>query len=131
MNILKRRYTFFALSLLVIVPGLVILAVKAANRDLPLALDFTGGSLLEVQFEAGAPQPADAVGLYDDLGIEDAIVTTTESGSLQIRSSFLDENLHQQVLAALREQFGESTVLRFDSVGPTIGKQVASRAGID
>lgn len=130
MNILKRRYTFFALSLLVIVPGLVILAVKAANRDLPLALDFTGGSLLEVQFEAGAPQPADAVGLYDDLGIEDAIVTTTESGSLQIRSSFLDENLHQQVLAALREQFGESTVLRFDSVGPTIGKQVASRAGI-
>jgi len=130
MNILKRRYTFFDLSLLVIVPGLVILAVKAANRDLPLALDFTGGSLLEVQFEAGAPQPADAVGLYDDLGIEDAIVTTTESGSLQIRSSFLDENLHQQVLAALREQFGESTVLRFDSVGPTIGKQVASRAGI-
>jgi preprotein translocase subunit SecF len=130
MNILKRRYLFFALSLLIIIPGLVILITKAVNKELPLSLDFTGGSLLDVQFDAQAPQPAEIVSLYDDLGIEDVIVTTTDTGSLQIRSSFLDEAAHQQVLAALQEQFGDLTVLRFDSVGPTIGKQVTSRAGI-
>ncbi|HIE24416.1 MAG TPA: hypothetical protein EYP74_00280, partial [Anaerolineales bacterium] len=41
MNLLKRRYLFFALSLLVILPGLVVLA----TGGLSLSIDFTGGSL--------------------------------------------------------------------------------------
>jgi len=46
MNIIGKRYLFFALSLIIIIPGLIILAVNG----LPLALDFTGGSLLEISW---------------------------------------------------------------------------------
>jgi preprotein translocase subunit SecF len=44
MNILGKRYIFFALSLLIIVSGLI---TPFAGK-VPLSIDFTGGSLLEV-----------------------------------------------------------------------------------
>ena len=123
MNILARRYLFFALSLLVIVPGLVILVTKAVQKDLPLSIDFTGGSLLEVAYPSATPKPADIHLLYDQLDIQDVQVTTTDSGSFFIRSSFLDDAKRSEVLAAMEEEFNsEVTTLRFDSVGPSIGR---------
>lgn len=129
MNILGKRYLFFAVSMLVIIPGLLVLAFGG----MPLALDFTGGSLLEVSFPGAAqqPQPAEIIALYSELGVKDTQVQTTDAGSLVIRSTFLDDATREQVLAALQEKFGSKpTMIRFDSVGPTIGAQVASRAAL-
>ena len=127
-DILSKRYFYFAISLIVILPGIILLAVGG----LPLSIDFTGGSLLEVQFEAGkSPQPADLVKLYEDAGIDDAQVTTTEGGSFVIRSSFLTNETRDAVLDAMKTATGsEVSVIRFDSVGPSIGRQVTSRAGL-
>jgi preprotein translocase subunit SecF len=127
-NILGKRYLFFAVSLLLILPGFIVLAIW----KLPLAIDFTGGSMLEVSFEENKiPQPASIVQLYNKLGIEDVQVQTTSSGTIMARSSFLDENARSQVISEMEKQFSTPvTVLRFDSVGPTIGQEVASRAAI-
>ena len=127
-DILSKRYLYFAISLLVILPGLVLLAIGG----LPLSIDFTGGSLLEVQFEVGkTPETAVLVNLYEDAGIDDAQITSTETGALQIRSSFLTNEVRDSILTAMKETAGsEVTVIRFDSVGPSIGKQVASRAAL-
>ncbi len=131
MNILARRYLFFALSLLIIVPGLILLIVRAANHNLPLSIDFTGGTMMEVEFENELPPHSEVVTLYNRLGIQDAIVTTTDEGTLVIRSSFLDENLRQEVMNALHEEFGSlPEPRRVDSVGPSIGAQVTSRAAL-
>lgn len=127
-DILSKRYVYFAISLLVIIPGLVLLAVGG----LPLSIDFTGGSLLEVQFEAGKGlQSSEVVTVYENAGIEDAQVQTTEGGTLVIRSSFLDNELRDQILTEMETASGGSvSVIRFDSVGPSIGRQVASRAAL-
>ncbi len=127
-DILSKRYYYFLISVLVIVPGLVILF----SQGLPLAIDFTGGSLLEVKFEANStPPPADIVLLYETAGIDDAQVQTTESGTLLIRSSFLDNETRDSVLSAMQTESGSPVeVIRFDSVGPSIGTQVASRAAL-
>jgi preprotein translocase subunit SecF len=127
-QIVNKRYLYFAISLLVILPGIIILIAG----DLPLSIDFTGGSLLEVQFEANrTPQPAELVTLYQDADIEDAQVQTTDTGTLIIRSSFLDNEKRDQVLSSMRElSGGEVTIVRFDSVGPSIGEQVTSRAAL-
>ncbi len=128
MNILGKRYYFFALSLLLIVPGLILLA----TTGLPLSIDFTGGSLFEVQFETGKTLDTAAIhSIYEDAGIDDAQVTATETGSLIIRSSFLTNEVRDTVLKALQEKSGsQASVIRFDSVGPSIGKQVTQRAAI-
>jgi len=127
-DILSKRYLYFAVSLLVILPGLILLA----SRGLPLSIDFTGGSLLEVQFEGGETIPnADLVQLYESAGISDAQVQTTESGTLLIRSSFLSNETRDLILNEMREQSGgEVNVIRFDSVGPSIGAAVTSRAAL-
>jgi preprotein translocase subunit SecF len=126
-DILSKRYLYFAISLLVIIPGLILLGV----RGLPLSIDFTGGSLLEVQFQGTSLENADVVQLYERAGIEDAQVQTTENGTLQIRSSFLSNEIRDTILNEMRDQSGgEVTVIRFDSVGPSIGAAVASRAAL-
>ncbi len=128
MNILGKRYYFFGLSTLLIVSGLVLLAIKGV----PLSIDFTGGTLLEVQFEAGKGLDASAIlPIYEDAGIADAQVTETETGSRIIRSSFLTNEARDAVLKGMREGSGsEVSVIRFDSVGPSIGKQVTQRAAV-
>ncbi|MBI3169723.1 MAG: protein translocase subunit SecF [Chloroflexi bacterium] len=128
MNILGKRYYFFALSLLLIVPGLILLGIKGV----PLSIDFTGGTFLEVQFEDGKTPDTDTIlSIYKDAQIEDAQITTTENGSLIIRSSFLTNEARDTILTAMKEVSGSDvSVIKFDSVGPSIGKQVTQRAAI-
>jgi preprotein translocase subunit SecF len=127
-DILSKRYVYFAVSLLVIIPGLLLLGLGG----LPLSIDFTGGTLLEVHFEAGKSlTPSDIVTLYEAAAVPDAQVQTTESGTLIIRSSFLDNELRDRILTEMETASdGSVSVIRFDSVGPSIGRQVASRAAL-
>jgi preprotein translocase subunit SecF len=128
-DILGKRYYFFALSLLVIIPGLIVLAIWG----LPLAIDFTGGSLLEVSFGSGKlPEPAQVHDLYTDLGIENVQVQTTGQGTIIARSSFLeDEAKRSQIIDEMQTRFNDTvTLLRFESVGPTVGQEVATRAAL-
>ncbi len=127
-DILSKRYLYFLFSLFVIVPGLILLAVDG----LPLSIDFTGGSLFEVTFAEGKGLDTESIiSIYEEAGIDDAQVTTTETGSVQIRSSFLTNEARDEILTAMQEATGDPvTVISFDSVGPTIGAQVASRAAL-
>lgn len=126
-NILGKRYVFFGISLLVIIPGIVL-----ALLGMPLSIDFTGGSYLEVTFDSGkAPQPADIIAIYNDFGIDDVQVQTTNEGTIIGRSSELAEGLNTQIEAEMQARFpnyGQVTEQRFETVGATVGKEVANRA---
>ncbi|HEY9527022.1 MAG TPA: protein translocase subunit SecF [Anaerolineales bacterium] len=126
MNILGKRYLFFGLSLLIIISGLVILFLN----KVPLSIDFTGGSLLEVSFNDKSPEPGEIIAVYEAADTRDVQVQTSETGSYIIRSQFLNNDQRDTVINALTEKIGPVTVIRFDSVGPSIGQQVTSRAAI-
>jgi preprotein translocase subunit SecF len=126
MNILGKRYIFFGLSLLIIISGLSILFLNSV----PLSIDFTGGSLLEVSFSSQSPEPSEIIAIYDVSNIKDVQVQTSETGSYIIRSQFLDNDQRDVIISALSEKFGDVNVVRFDSVGPSIGEQVTSRGAI-
>jgi preprotein translocase subunit SecF len=125
-QIVKRRYFFFGLSLLVIVPGMLALLVWG----LPLAIDFTGGSLLDVRFESGqAPATEQIIALYAKHGYKDSLVETSGNGQVIIRSKDMDSATANALVAEMQTSFGSPVIIqRFDSVGPAIGKEVASRA---
>lgn len=127
LNIVARRYWYFALSLLVIIPGVVALALWG----LPLAIDFTGGSLLEVRFDSGSPPaPADVVTLLEGMPeVDDPLVQSAGTQDIVVRSKPIDEPTKQNILQALEREFGGPvTLLRFESVGPSVGAEVAQRA---
>ena len=73
-NILGKRYLFFGISLLLILPGFLLLIFNGLN----LSVDFTGGTLVEISFESGNPPPLeDIVAIYNQFEVSDVQVQTT------------------------------------------------------
>jgi preprotein translocase subunit SecF len=128
LDILGKRYFFFALSMLLIIPGMVVLAIFG----MPLAIDFEGGTLLDLSFESGnLPTTEQVVNVYNRLGITDTQVTTAGDDILMVRSPFMDDNTRAEVVQALEEATNDQVIVRrADSVGPTIGREVTQRAAI-
>ncbi len=126
MDIIGKRYLFFGISLLVIIPGIIALALWG----LPLAIDFTGGSLLTVQFANGtAPGTDQVVDMYTKLGIPGAQVQKSSTDTLIIRSKEVSEELKNTIVADLATTFNTKvTIQEFDTVGPSVGAEVAGRA---
>lgn len=125
MNIIKHRYLFFGLSLLIIIPGIIALCVWG----LPLSIDFTGGSELDVAFTSGtAPQPAAVFEMLDKAGYKDATVQSSGTDGLAIRLAEINEDQKNQIVSDLETAYGKVTVNSFTTVGPTIGEEVTKRA---
>jgi preprotein translocase subunit SecF len=128
MDILGKRYYIFLFSLVMIVPGLIILAFNG----LPFSIDFTGGSYLEVQFASGVTPPTEQVtNIYTQAGVGGATVQTSDNGILIIRSKFMEDQTRGQIVSAMEQKFNTTIdVLQFNSVGPAIGREVTQQAAI-
>ncbi len=126
MNIVGKRYLYFAISLVIIVPGIIGLIIWG----LPLAVDFSGGSLVELQFENGpVPSLEQVRQVYTQNGIPDAEPRSSGSDGIIVRTPHLDDATNNQIIAALQAEVDHPiTIIRFESVGPTVGKEVTSRA---
>lgn len=123
-DIVGKRYRWFGLSLLVIIPGLLALIFFG----FPLAIDFTGGSLLDIQFQSAAPQPAAVSAVFASFGFDASQVQSTQNNGMQIRSKTMSDEQKNQIEAALREKFGPLTEQEFGSVSGAIGAEVVQRA---
>jgi preprotein translocase subunit SecF len=104
---------------------------------MPLGIDFSGGSMLEVKFASGRPPAIDAVvTLYNQLStpqtnISDPLVQPVGNDSLSIRSKEINDFQKSEIVAALKDQFGggqDVTIMNFTQVSAVIGKEVTVRA---
>ena len=125
-NIVGRRYLYFLISALVIVPGLIGLIAWGPPTA---GIDFTGGNLLEIRFEAGRrPAPAEVVALASQMGIDGPVVQTAGETDLVVRSKPFTDEQRADLLAALEATAGSVVLLRDEHVGPSIGAEVGQRA---
>ena len=125
-NIVGRRYMYFLISALVIVPGLIGLIVWGPPTA---GIDFTGGNLLEIRFEAGRrPAPAEVVALASQMEIDGPVVQTAGETDLVVRSKPFTDEQRADLLAALEATAGSVVLLRDEHVGPSIGAEVGQRA---
>jgi preprotein translocase subunit SecF len=139
MNIIKNRYWYFLISLLVIIPGMVFMALhwtETGEGPLTLGIDFKGGSLLEVQFASNRPSAQDIQALYNQFStptqpITDPVVQPLGDVSYSIRSKQMDDPTKAKLVAAMQAKSGSTvTVLNFTSVSPSIGAEVTRAAGV-
>jgi preprotein translocase subunit SecF len=68
---------------------------------------------------------------YDGTDFKDTLVTTSEQlgrETILIRSKFLNDEAKATVQQEIKTQVGDFEELRFDAVGPTIGREVTSAA---
>ncbi len=133
MNIIKNRYTYFLVSLLIIIPGIVFLVLNWINlkTPLPLGIDFTGGSLLEVQFSGARPAVDDVNSIYLQFAPEsDPVIQSLGEDSYAIRSKRIEDDIKGLIVTELENQSGNPvTVLEFTSVSATVGAEVTRSAG--
>jgi preprotein translocase subunit SecF len=133
MNIIKNRYLYFLISLLVIIPGVVFLILNwtRTGRPLPLGIDFTGGSLLEVQFTGTRPDEATIRSTFTKYAPEtDPTIQPVENDAYAIRSRTIDDATKGQIVAEFEKISGKPVnVLAFSSVSASVGAEVTKAAG--
>jgi preprotein translocase subunit SecF len=128
LNIVGKRYWFFLFSALIIIPGIISLLLPGGLRA---GVDFTGGTLWEMQFQT-AVQPAAVKDVLRGFDHGDAQVQTSGDNAVLIRTKEIRADAPEkiQIQAAVREKLGDFKELRFESVGPTIGAEIRDRAGV-
>ena len=91
---------------------------------LNLGIDFTGGSLLEVEYEKERPTTKSIQESLSGLDLGSLSVQHTGENGVLVRMKDIPESVHQQVLSLLGEEIQE---LRFESIGPVIGKELREK----
>lgn len=135
LDIVGKRYWYFALSLLVIIPGLIAMGLHWSQTGEPfrLAIDFTGGTLLDLKFAKPQPfQTDEVIAIFGQFGLSanDVHVQPSGNDTLIIRTKQIDNATKVQIEDQLRARFGDFTEQRAETVGPAIGAEVTERATI-
>jgi preprotein translocase subunit SecF len=136
-KIVRHRYWWFALSLLIIVPGAISLALYGLQRG----IDFSGGSLWDIRFlERSSEQlNTDQIAqVFAQQGFEGALVQLssekTSDGrtvpAMLVRTKAATPAQQQQVLEALQGKFGKVERVQVQSVGETVSAESTRSAVI-
>ncbi len=130
-NFIGHRYFAYALSLTVIIGSLFLVFTKGLN----FGIDFTGGTLIEIQVEE-APELSELRGRLNDLGLGE--ISLQEFGSpndVLIRLPQQEGGPEEQsaaietVRTSLNEKFGEGIEYRrTEFVGPQVGEELKTQA---
>ena len=129
-DILKRSKLWFAISLLIIIPGIFCMFTKGFN----FGIDFTGGTIIEMEFqqEVTLPQVRDVLREYNldnaTIQLSGDVSNVEVSKDVMIRTMDLEENERKAVMASLKDEIGDYTVLREEKVGATIGGELITDA---
>ena len=114
LNIIGRRNLFFALSLLIIIPGIL----SMWRNGFLLGIDFAGGTEFTVTF-AGNPSPAQVQGAVDAENLNGAVIQTSGGGYI-VRYPPLNVASQTAVQHDLENRLGPMKVDQILEVGGTI-----------
>jgi preprotein translocase subunit SecF len=128
-DLIGRRRWWYALSLAVIVPGLIALYVHHIrdHHALNWGVDFTGGNALELRIT----RPFTVSDIRQLLGrfqLSDAVIQRAGDTDVLIRTRPLTQAQINAVIGAATAQYPGTKMLRSDTVGPEIGAELRNVA---
>jgi preprotein translocase subunit SecF len=100
-NIIENRRIPFIISGIVFVASLIALV----TFQLKPGIDFTGGSLLEVQFTGERPTIDQVEEVIASADLGNVVIQPAGDDGMILKMRFISEEEHQQVFAALKESF--------------------------
>ncbi len=112
---------------------LLISVVAIGMRGLNFGLDFTGGTLLEVEYETPVPL-SEVKSVLDTAGYRDVVVQNfgSETDVLVRMSESFRDDLGNEVLGLLQTNVEDNslTLLRSEFVGASVGEELRDQGGI-
>lgn len=123
MYIIRHRKFFFWLT------GLILAAAIGAILifGLPLGIDFTGGSLMQVDYPNGRPALADIQKQAATVPVGTVSIRSFDESTVSIRTRSMTPTEHEDMLSAI-SSLGATTELAYTSVGPALGSQFTNKA---
>lgn len=123
MNLTKFRKFYFLISLSFLLPGLVSLFLFGLKP----AIDFTGGSLMELHF-----QDQEKFATYSESALraslgdlyEAEVIQSVGEQRISLKGKEIDNQSKDQLVAKLSQSYGQIEVLRFETVGPVLGAEL-------
>ncbi|MFC1959634.1 protein translocase subunit SecF [Chloroflexota bacterium] len=138
-NFVQYRKFYYLLSALVIVPGLIAMIYSTVTTGAPvqLGIEFTGGSLFELQFTEVVTEE-EITAAFAELGMTDIVLQELNpigedavSGSRwQVRTSFVDPTAVEAIKISLSENVAplDEAATSVVQVSPIIGSEVTQSA---
>ncbi len=142
LQIIKNRGYFYAVSGVLFFASVLLWIMWG----LKTGIDFTGGSLLEVEYSGSRPSVADMRAAIDPLKIEGVNIQTAGEQGYLMRFKEINEETHQKIVAALQAAAGSSVAVtpegegtgtaiattmtekRFTTIGPSIGAELRTKS---
>ncbi len=131
-QIIEKNKIWLSISAALMIASVIMLSIWG----LKLGIDFTGGSLLEVNFHNERPSVTEVESKLQDLDLQSLTVQPVGEKGIILRFQQTSEDVHQAALKELRtfapinDKEPAKTIeeLRFEAVGPSIGQELQRKA---
>ncbi len=125
MNIIGKKYWYFAFSLLIIIPGLISLLLWGLN----LSIDFTGGSQTTFSFTQKVDQSVidKVTNAFTNEKIKVYSVETSNNLAI-VRTKEVSQVENNKLVSQITNEFKGSKEVELNTVGPTIGGETTANA---
>lgn len=124
MFIVAQRKLFFALTGI-----LVLLSVgSVAFFGLQFGIDFTGGSLVQVEYDGERPTQEALTSTLRDAGFEGFSLRQSGENGYTLRAAAISDDQRGDLASIFTYQGGTASVTQLTEIGPTIGVELRNKA---
>ena len=123
MQIIGHKKIYLTVSAILVVASVVAMSIWGLN----LGLDFTGGSLWEIEFKGERPGKEDILANLAIYKLDDAVFQPTGEKGLIMKFRPVNENTHESIKRALNDVYPLEEK-RFESIGPVIGQELKKKS---
>lgn len=124
MLIIKYKGVFFALTAVIVLAAIAAIAMFG----LPLGSDFTGGTLVRVEYPSGRPAPEALQQSLDGAGFKGYSLRETGTSGYVLRTGNLSESARANLSSTLSVSDSNAVISQLTEVGPTVGAELRNKS---
>jgi len=125
LKIIEKWKIWFVISAILLIPGMVALSTWGLNKG----IDFSGGTLLEMQFINNDKVEVQSIkDVLESNNVKGVQVSMVSNNAFLARSHEIDNQKLQEIKDVFKAKIGETKTLRYETVGPSISRDLTKNA---
>ena len=122
-DFMKVRKLALTISLVFVIASIVLLLTRGLN----LGIDFTGGNVIQVEFE-NRPEVANVREVISSIVAKGAMIQNFGEKGIIIRTNEDTEESREAVIKTLTSTYSDAKITGFEKVGPVVGGELRRQA---
>lgn len=124
MNVVRYRYWTLGFSAVLIIIGVAFWIIGG----LKIGIDFTGGTLMRVTLPDVQPSVSDVSAALEPLALDELRIQPSGDHDIILRMPHIDNETRSSIIERLSSVDSSVQEQSFETVGPTIGKELKDRS---